>query len=169
MAKCIDCRGCNSPNCDGCNLYILFTMLESGKFDCITGEDHTINPNADVVEVVRCRDCVHFQPYDGEEHKGDCAELVGLESCVYEDDFCSYGERKDGIEDIKKAKRYLDRYIELAEQGDETPVNDVKCIDCKYLELELPYAVCSMAYKGMVGPDDSCGKGVLDKKVGDNK
>ena len=49
---------------------------------------------ADVVEVVRCRDCVHFQPYEGEEHKGDCAELVGLESCVYEEDFCSYGEAK---------------------------------------------------------------------------
>lgn len=53
---------------------------------------------ADVVEVVRCKNCKHFCPYEGEEHKGDCAELVGLESCVYEDDFCSYGERKDGEE-----------------------------------------------------------------------
>lgn len=46
------------------------------------------------VEVVRCKDCKHFCPYEGEEHKGDCEELVGLESCVYEDDFCSYGERR---------------------------------------------------------------------------
>ena len=53
-------------------------------------------PTADVVEVVRCKNCKYFCPYEGEEHKGDCAELVGLESCVYEDDFCSYGERKDG-------------------------------------------------------------------------
>ena len=53
-------------------------------------------PACDVVEVVRCKNCKHFCPYEGEEHKGDCAELVGLESCVYEDDFCSYGERKDG-------------------------------------------------------------------------
>ena len=53
-------------------------------------------PAEDVVEVVRCKNCKHFCPYEGEEHKGDCAELVGLESCVYEDDFCSYGERKDG-------------------------------------------------------------------------
>lgn len=37
--------------------------------------------------------------------------------------------------------------------------NDVKCIECEYLELELPYGVCSKAYKGMVSPDDSCGKG----------
>ena len=51
-------------------------------------------PLADVVEVVRCKDCRHFCPYDGEEHKGDCDELVGLESCVYEDDYCSYGEAK---------------------------------------------------------------------------
>lgn len=51
-------------------------------------------PVADVVEVVRCKDCKHFCPYEGEEHKGDCEELVGLESCVYEDDFCSYGERR---------------------------------------------------------------------------
>ena len=48
----------------------------------------------DVVPVVRCKDCKHFCPYEGEGHKGDCAELVGLESCVYEDDYCSYGERR---------------------------------------------------------------------------
>ena len=51
-------------------------------------------PTVDAVEVVRRKDCKHFCPYEGEEHKGDCAELVGLESCVYEDDFCSYGERR---------------------------------------------------------------------------
>lgn len=51
-------------------------------------------PAVDAVVPVRCRDCKHFCPYEGEEHKGDCAELVGLESCVYEDDFCSYGERR---------------------------------------------------------------------------
>ena len=51
-------------------------------------------PSVDAVEVVRCKDCKHFCPYEGEEHKGDCAELAGLESCVYEDDFCSYGERR---------------------------------------------------------------------------
>ena len=53
-------------------------------------------PTIDAVPVVRCGKCKYFRPYEGEEHKGDCAELVGLESCVYEDDFCSYGERKDG-------------------------------------------------------------------------
>lgn len=51
-------------------------------------------PAVDAVEMVRCRDCKHFCPCEGEEHKGVCDELVGLESCVYEDDFCSYGERR---------------------------------------------------------------------------
>ena len=51
-------------------------------------------PVVDAEPVVRCKDCKFFCPYEGEEHKGDCAELVGLESCVYEDDYCSYGERK---------------------------------------------------------------------------
>ena len=49
------------------------------------------------VEVVRCKDCRKWDCYGGEDsHKGDCSELVGLESCMYEDDFCSYGERKGG-------------------------------------------------------------------------
>ena len=52
-------------------------------------------PAVDAVEVVRCKDCMFFQPYEGEEHKGDCEELVGLESCVYEDDYCSYGCRAE--------------------------------------------------------------------------
>jgi hypothetical protein len=44
--------------------------------------------------IVRCGECIHFEPYGGEEYKGNCNELVGLDSCMYEDDYCSYGERK---------------------------------------------------------------------------
>ena len=64
----------------------------------ILGVVHGIKhePTADVVEVVRCKDCKHWECYGGEDkHKGDCLELVGLDSCMYENDFCSYGERKD--------------------------------------------------------------------------
>ena len=39
--------------------------------------------------IVRCGECIHFELYDGEEHKGNCNELVGLDSCMYEDDYCS--------------------------------------------------------------------------------
>ena len=51
--------------------------------------------------------------------------------------------------------------------GEQPILNDVKCIDCEHLELELPYAVCSKAYKGIVQPNDSCGKGKLKELVGD--
>ncbi len=49
----------------------------------------------------------------------------------------------------------------------EFKANDIKCIDCEYLEFESPYAVCSKGYKGIVSPSDTCGKGKLRK--GDNK
>lgn len=53
-------------------------------------------PAVEAVPVVRCKDCKHWNCYGGENsHKGDCSELVGLESCMYENDFCSYGERKE--------------------------------------------------------------------------
>lgn len=48
-------------------------------------------PTVDAVEVVRCRDCKHlmFSDFYGECKRGN----LGI---VNPDDFCSYGERKDG-------------------------------------------------------------------------
>ena len=49
----------------------------------------------DAVEVVRCKDCKHFIPYVNEcyeEHNHYTEE--GYRE-VSENDFCSYGERKD--------------------------------------------------------------------------
>ena len=57
-------------------------------------------PTADVVEVVRCRDCVHWKDtcYDTvtENHWGECRKPLGdYRYCeTAEDDYCSYGERK---------------------------------------------------------------------------
>ena len=58
MNKLIGCHSCDSPSCEGCNIYTLDTMLRRGKFDRIMYE-HTVNPYADIVEVVRCGECVH--------------------------------------------------------------------------------------------------------------
>lgn len=55
--------------------------------DCIENA-----PTADVVEVVRCRDCISFHPKT-DNLKRHC-NLTGIE--VEEDDFCSYGERDNG-------------------------------------------------------------------------
>jgi hypothetical protein len=49
----------------------------------------------DVVEVVRCEDCVHcFVRYS--ENEAYCGHPDGLNDCLRPDDFCSYGERREG-------------------------------------------------------------------------
>lgn len=56
MAEFIDCRNCESPNCRGCNVYILDQALKSGRLDGLKGENNTIRiPAADVRPVVRGR------------------------------------------------------------------------------------------------------------------
>lgn len=52
-------------------------------------------PAADVVEVVRCKDCVHRDP---EDHKCDCGgqERQGCPLPVRGSYFCAHGKRKDG-------------------------------------------------------------------------
>jgi len=50
-------------------------------------------PSADVVEVVRCKYCV----YSNKSFNGLlCAKVPNRFLYVYDDDYCSYGERKDG-------------------------------------------------------------------------
>jgi hypothetical protein len=51
-------------------------------------------PAVDAVEVVRCRDCKHWRCDSKNIHRGECYELVP-ETWIYENDFCSYGERKE--------------------------------------------------------------------------
>lgn len=68
-----------------------------------TGIEHAINctkeaPTADVVEVVRCKDCEHYIEYPLSERAkeialwGKCNKNKHL---VYPTDFCSYGKRKE--------------------------------------------------------------------------
>lgn len=55
--------------------------------------------STDVVEVVRCKDCKHYKRnipcVDG--HYNGCDEWIdeGNAITVYENDYCSYGERAD--------------------------------------------------------------------------
>ena len=52
-------------------------------------------PAADVIKVVRCKDCKHCDPenHHCDHHMGTAAPLRRNP-----DDFCSYGERKDGAD-----------------------------------------------------------------------
>lgn len=64
-------------------------------------------PAADVVEVVRCKDCVFSRELDEYEKKlyldncvGCCFHSKSYYSLIMEDkDFCSCGERKEGAEE----------------------------------------------------------------------
>ena len=54
-------------------------------------------PTIDAVPVVRCRECKHWSRYKGrwENHcAGEC-ERHNMEGGTYENDFCSYGQRKE--------------------------------------------------------------------------
>lgn len=51
-------------------------------------------PAADVVEVVRCKDCGWF--IAREEGAGDCDMIFGFTSPVSENGYCYCGKRKDG-------------------------------------------------------------------------
>ena len=47
--------------------------------------------------------------------------------------------------------------------------NSVKCKECEYLEITGCYGECSKAYKGIVSPNDSCGRGKLKERKIDEK
>ena len=55
-------------------------------------------PTVDAVEIVRCRDCKHYKPQKKSAHWENranyCNRVVTIKT--QPDDFCSYGERKDG-------------------------------------------------------------------------
>lgn len=61
-------------------------------------------PAADVAPVVRCKDCKHYRNYQNglcylhTEPKTNARGYSGDAVCVEPDDFCSYGERKEGVE-----------------------------------------------------------------------
>lgn len=50
---------------------------------------------ADVVEVVRCKDCVYGRPYGDQEEYIMCEDSWDL--AHPRNHFCSYGKRKDGL------------------------------------------------------------------------
>lgn len=48
-------------------------------------------PTVDAVPVVRCKDCINYEP---DKYFDGCVFPAGL-NCPEPDDFCSHGERKD--------------------------------------------------------------------------
>lgn len=73
-------------------------------FDYVDAEDIDNAPTVDAVPVVRCKDCKHYRNYPNglcyihTEPKTNARGYSGEAVCVEPDDFCSYGERKEGVE-----------------------------------------------------------------------
>lgn len=71
-------------------------------FDYVDAEDIDNAPTVDAVPVVRCKDCKHYRNYQNglcylhTEPKTNARGYSGDAVCVEPDDFCSYGEKKDG-------------------------------------------------------------------------
>ena len=104
MAEYIACRRCDSPDCKGCNLKRLETMLENGKFDCLMNENRCINSSFDVAPVKHGRwieytKVIIPEPYNKWEQAWKCSE------CGFDDGFVAYnycpncGARMNGERD----------------------------------------------------------------------
>ena len=52
-------------------------------------------PTVDAVEVVRCKDCKWYE--NGKSYDAYCNHPTDGMNYSAEDDFCSYGERKDNV------------------------------------------------------------------------
>lgn len=77
--------------CDGCDNYGGAKCRACWVDDamCLIDDSTTV----DAVPVVRCRDCKWWHEDDDVGH---CDNPDGLDNYAKPDDFCSYGERKDG-------------------------------------------------------------------------
>ena len=94
MAEYIACRRCDSPDCKGCNLKRLETMLENGKFDCLMNENRSINTSYDVETVRHGR----WEGYSHSRYCGvdDFGDPIYKDGVVY---YCSECRRKTVIKD----------------------------------------------------------------------
>lgn len=100
MARLIDAdnRIAETKNqyCIGCDNYGGIRCRACWVDDAICLIDDA--PTVDAAEVVRCRDCKHYKPQKKSAHWENranyCNRVVTIK--VRPDDFCSYGERKDG-------------------------------------------------------------------------
>ena len=102
MADYIKCRNCESPDCKGCNIKNLETMLNNGKFDCLMNGNRCVNPSADVAPVRHGRWICIRKGYG--EYK--CSVCHGMDSncsdyyadhVVTEQEYCPFcGAKMDG-------------------------------------------------------------------------
>ena len=90
MAKCKDCL-----HHDACKKIIIasFPTIPAAEVEKVTNREcdcKTFKPAADVVEVVRCKDCKHYKAV-----VSTCGNCYRTTCIQHTEDFCSYGKRKE--------------------------------------------------------------------------
>ena len=71
--------------------------LTEGAYGYVDAKQIADAPTINAVEVVRCRDCKHLVlTSEGEHNPCDCVCDYWMTDGLKDNDFCSYGERKDG-------------------------------------------------------------------------
>ena len=79
---CADCQNDNGLRCRVCWIDDAIDIVEEA-------------PEADVVEIVRCKDCIYRFRKNGHDKDGCPLDRDGM---MGDNDFCSCGERKEGNE-----------------------------------------------------------------------
>ena len=82
---------------DKINYYDHTECMGHGDFETVrtvTDKEIAEIPTVDAVEVVRCRDCKHYEIHKPKVLEN--CERNGYIIPMKPDDFCSYGERKEG-------------------------------------------------------------------------
>ena len=88
--------------------YYLAEKIECPGEPLVYWDDIEATPTVDAVEVLRCRDCKYWGDEDGKLQRSDGVLFARCKVhnylidgrhtgwCPTENDFCSYGERKEG-------------------------------------------------------------------------
>ena len=91
----MDVRGKQSSEKRLIDYYYLAEKIECPGEPLVYWCDIESAPTVDAVEVVRCRECKHCDP---ENHHCDHPMSTSAPLSRRPDDFCSYGERKEGTD-----------------------------------------------------------------------
>lgn len=90
--------------------YYLAEKIECPGQPLVYWDDIEAAPTVDAVEVLRCRDCKYWGDEDGKLQRSDGVLFARCKVhnylidgrhtgwCPTENDFCSYGERKEGAD-----------------------------------------------------------------------
>ena len=119
--------------------------------------------------MITCQNCIHYKVCEG---LGDiitewiAQNLDKDNNCAFYETLESYYNKK--LEELLNSLHSIKDFKgEIAYFEEKDLYNAVFCKDCEYLDIEDGgmYATCAKAYKGIVQPWDSCGKGLRKIKT----